>query len=505
MEDPIVKIGAGALRGRYERGVAAFKGVPFAAAPVGGRRFLAPVAPPPWEGVRNAGSFSPTPPQSEFPLERLSELDLRALTGAGWLRGDDYLTLNVWTPDPGTRGLAVMVFIYGGAFVAGASSTPLYKGARFARDGVVLVSFNYRVGIEGFLPLAGGDSNVGLRDQIAVLTWVQENISAFGGDPQNVTIFGESAGALSVNTLLAMPAASGLFRRAISQSGSAQHTLSMEQAARVAARFGEILGVAPTRESFAALDPERLLAAQSQVLPGSLDLATEQDADTTGGLTLFMPVRDGELILEQPVDSIRRGTGQTVDLLVGANSQEMNLYYAPVGLLDLVKTDEQLCTAISQRHPEPATLVAAYRASRPAASSGELFAAIMSDWMFFIPSVRLAEAHAPGAGGTYFYEFAWPSPALEGKLAACHGLELGFVFDTLDTPWLAGPKGMVGEHPPAELASRMHRAWINFATTGNPGWEPYDTQRRAVMRIDTTWATQPDPRPLERQAWEGVR
>ena len=233
------------MRGRYERGVATFKGIPFAAPPVGQWRFAAPVPPQPWDGVREASAFSPTPPQVDLSSQRMPGLDLRPIVGESWRKGDDYLTLNVWTPDPGAQELPVMVFIYGGAFVAGASSTPLYDGTRFARDGVVLVSFNYRLGVEGFLPLNGGETNVGLRDQIAALTWVQDNIAAFGGDPNTVTIFGESSGALSVDTLLAVPSATGLFRRAISQSGGAQHTVSIEQATRVAVRLGEILGITP--------------------------------------------------------------------------------------------------------------------------------------------------------------------------------------------------------------------------------------------------------------------
>ncbi len=245
MKEPIVKVRSGAVRGRYEQGVATFKGIPFAVPPVGRWRFAAPVPPPSWDGVREAKAFSPTPPQGDSSSRVLPGLDLRPLFGEGWRRGEDYLTLNVWTPDPDTQGLPVMVFIYGGAFVAGASSTPLYDGTRFARDGVVLVSFNYRLGVEGFLPLNGGETNVGLRDQIAALTWVQDNIAAFGGDPNTVTIFGESSGALSVDTLLAVPSATGLFRRAISQSGGAQHTVSIEQATRVAVRLGEILGITP--------------------------------------------------------------------------------------------------------------------------------------------------------------------------------------------------------------------------------------------------------------------
>ena len=324
-----------------------------------------------------------------------------------------------------------MVFIYGGAFVAGGSSTALYNGKAFARDGVVLVSFNYRLGVEGFLPLAGGQTNVGLRDQIAALTWVQENIASFGGDPQNVTIFGESSGALSVATLMAVPSASGLFRRAISQSGGGQHTMSMEQAGRVSARVSDILGVPATREDFSSLSFERIVAAQAQLLPGSIDFRTADDADPTGGLTLFLPVRDGDLLSVQPVAALRQGASADVNLLAGTNTQEMNLYYVPSGVVSLVDSDEKVGASIVGRHPDPEKLVAVYRASRPQAEPGELFSAIMTDWMFHIPTLRLAEAHAHQPGGTYLYEFAWPSPAYDGKLGACHGLELGFVFDTL--------------------------------------------------------------------------
>jgi para-nitrobenzyl esterase len=418
---------------------------------------------------------------------------------------DDYLTVNVWTPDPGARGLPVMVFIYGGAFVAGGSSTRLYDGTRFARDGVVLVSFNHRLGIEGFLLVEGGETNVGVRDQIAALTWVQENIAAFGGDPNNVTLFGESSGALSVSTLLSIPSAAGLFHHAISQSGGAQHTMSRAQAARVAARLGEILGMPPSRENLTALSPEQLIMAQAQLLPGTFDLTTAEDVDPTGGLTLFLPVRDGDLLSTQPVEAIRQGAGAKVDLLVGTNRQEMNFYYVPTGVVNLIDSDEKVSASIQGRHPAPDALIATYRTSRPHISSGELLSAIMTDWMFHLPSIRLAEAHSHHAGGTYLYEFAWPSPAFGGMLGACHGLELGFVFDALDTPGLTGPQGLVGEHPPTELARRMHGTWITFAKTGNPGWPPYTLQQCPVMRINTTWEVVLDPDPIERQAWEGVR
>ena len=358
MKELVIKTKSGAVRGRDEYGIASFKGIPFAAPPVGALRFAAPVSPPSWDGVRDATAFSSTPPQADASLRIMPGLDLRPLFGVGWRRGDDSLTLNIWTPDPHTQGLPVMVFIYGGAFVAGASSTPLYHGTHFARDGIVFVSFNYRLGIEGFLPLEGGETNVGLRDQIAALTWVQDNIAAFGGDPDNVTIFGESAGALSIATLFAVPAAAGLFRRAISQSGGGQHTMSMEQAARVAARLDDMLGVPPTREGFASCSPEACIAAQSQLLPGSLNLTTTRDGDPTGGLTLFLPVRDDDLLATQPVEAIRQGASATVDLLLGTNSQEMNLYYVPTGVVNLIDSDERICQSLVGRIAEPEKLVA---------------------------------------------------------------------------------------------------------------------------------------------------
>jgi para-nitrobenzyl esterase len=397
-----------------------------------------------------------------------------------------------------------MVFIYGGAFVLGGSSTALYNGRAFARDGVVLVSFNYRLGIEGFLPLPGGKTNVGLRDQIAALTWVQENIDSFGGDPQKVTVFGESAGALSVATLLAMPSARGLFRRAISQSGGGLHTMSLEQAERVSARLGEMLGVPATRESFTSLTFEQIVAAQAQLLPGSIDFRTAEHPDPTGGLTSFLPVRDGDLLSTQPVEALKQWASAGVDLLAGTNTQEMNLYYVPSGVVNAIDSDQKLIASIQGRHPDPEKLAAVYRASRPQAQPGELFSAIMTDWMFHMPTVRLVEARSSQPAQTYLYEFAWPSPACDGKLGACHGLELGFVFDTLDTPGLRGPTGMVGDNPPSELARRLHQTWITFATTGNPGWPVYSEQR-SVMHIDDVWEVLTDPDSDERRVWNGAR
>src|SRR5215469_1996990 len=183
MSSPVATTRSGAVRGTVEQDVVTFRGIPYAAPPVGYRRFVAPLPPEPWDGVREAVAFSPTPPQADLSSQRFPGLDLSPIAGESWRKGECYLTLNIWTPDPGAQGLPVMVFIYGGGFVSGGSSTSLYDGTHFARDGVVLVSFNYRLGVEGFSPLSGGETNVGLCDQIAALIWVQDNITAFGGDP----------------------------------------------------------------------------------------------------------------------------------------------------------------------------------------------------------------------------------------------------------------------------------------------------------------------------------
>jgi para-nitrobenzyl esterase len=216
-------------------------------------------------------------------------------------------------------------------------------------------------------------------------------------------------------------------------------------------------------------------------------------------------VRDGDLLSAQPVDALKQWASAGVDLLAGTNTQEMNLYYVPSGVVDAIDSDQKLIVSIQGRHPEPEKLVAVYRASRPQARPGELFSDIMTDWMFHIPTVRLVEARSSQPARTYLYEFAWPSPACDGKLGACHGLELGFVFDNLDTPGLQGPTGMVGDNPPSELARRLHQAWTTFATTGDPGWPAYTNEQRSVMRISDAWEVVTDPDGDERRAWDGAR
>jgi para-nitrobenzyl esterase len=268
---PVVKTESGRIQGRNHEGVFIFKSIPYAAAPVGERRFAAPAKPVPWDSIRDATQSGPTAP---FNLPKEADIDSKPALGDGWVKGDDYLITNVWTPTLEGKRLPVMVYIHGGAFVVGTSDVPLFDGAAFAKKGVVLVSLNYRLGIEGFLKINGVPTNLGIRDQIAALQWVHDNIAAFGGDPENVTIFGESAGGMSVATLFVSPPAQGLFKRAIMLSGSGQSVLSSEQANRIAKQYAKVLHIKNNRAAYLKFSPEQLMAAQPKVTPKMVKLET---------------------------------------------------------------------------------------------------------------------------------------------------------------------------------------------------------------------------------------
>ena len=496
----VVKTVPGELRGSVADGVHSFLGVPYAAPPSGAHRLLPPLPVQPWDGVRDATRFGAAPPQVAPPES----------AGSGWdaaATGEDCLNLNVWTPDPGAAGLPVMVWIQGGMFEIG--STKAYDGSRFARDGVVCVVINWRVGADGFLYLGDEYANLGLLDQVAALEWVQENIAAFGGDPGNVTIFGESAGAMSIGALLSMPRAEGLFRRAIAQSGAAHQVSSAETAHGIGRRLAEKLGVPPTREAIAAVPVERLLAAQSEL---KADLLAHPDPERWGQEVVtssmpWQPVIDGEVIPAAPIERIAAGAGAHVDVIVGTNTDDWRLFLVITGAIGQI-TDEALTgpvgvygyQALAAYGLPVESALTAYRARYPDAGPGDLLAAVQTDWWVRIPAIRLADAHANATSGTYMYEFAWSAPGF----GAVHALEIPFVFDTLskDAP-LFGP--LLGEDPPQELADTMHAAWVAFATSGDPGWPRYDLSRRATMRFNTTSQVLDDPRSWERALWEGVR
>jgi len=478
-------------------GVHAFKGIPYAAPPFGPHRLRPPQRVKAWSGVRDALRYGPKSPQPPYPPQVALMLPELAASG------QDCLTLNVWSREFGAARQPVMVWIPGGMFeYHGTGASPWYDGSRFARDGVVCVTINYRVGAEGFLDLGEDSANRGLLDQIAALQWVQENISAFGGDPGNVTIFGESAGAMCVATLLAIPRAQGLFRRAIAQSGAGHNVSSASTARRVAQRLADKLAVAPTREAIAALPVDRLLQAQAELRD---DLVANPDPDRWGrevavSMLPWQPVVDGDVIPARPIDRVAAGAGAGVDLVVGTNLDEHRLFLVTVGAIDLISDEALIRTIAAYGLPVEATL-AAYRAARPGASAGDLLAAIQTDWYWRIPAIQLADAHARGGGATYMYEFAWRSPQFEGRLGACHGLEIPFVFDTLGS----GTQPLWGPDPPQQLADTMHAAWVAFARNGNCAWPKYGLARRPTIRFGTALELVEDPRSAERAVWKGVR
>ncbi|TCO62677.1 carboxylesterase/lipase family protein [Actinocrispum wychmicini] len=488
MSDLVVTT-SGTVRGVTAEKVCVYKGIPYGAPPVvGHNRFQPPRPVEPWEGVRDALEFGPTAPKAPYsaPLDRfIPEVEIP---------GDDILNLNVWAPSSGA-GLPVMVFLHGGAFANGSSSVGGYDGSAFARDGVVLVSVNYRLGTDGFLYLGDGDhANLGLQDQVAALRWVQDNIAAFGGDPAQVTVFGESAGAMSIGMLLAMPSARGLFHRAILQSGAMQLTLSVQGARRIAENLAERLGVEPTRAALATVPMEQLVLAGQQLRSA---ISANPDPAVWGEAALnmvpFEPVIDGQIIPGPPMEHL----DPTVDILVGTNTDEFDLYLVPTGALGVI--DENLLTvAVGRYGVNAAGTIAAYRASRPNASPGQLLSAIQTDWFFRIPAIRLAESANPA----WVYEFAWRPSTFDGRLGACHAAELPFVFDTLADK---GFHPLLGTDLPQRLADTVHQAWISFATTGNPGWSPYTRESRTTMIFNTASATTNDPRATERELWTGHR
>ncbi|MEU3060514.1 carboxylesterase/lipase family protein [Streptomyces subrutilus] len=466
--DPIVETPAGTVRGLRDRSGERYRGLPYAAAPTGAGRFAPPAPHPGWSGVRDGTRPSPTAPQ---PARDFGRLDMTPYFGPGWVPGGEYLTADIHTPAADDGGRPVMVFVHGGGFVTGSNRAALYGGSAFARDGVVLVTVNYRLGVPGFLDLPGAPPNRGLLDLLAALGWVRDTVAAFGGDPGNVTVFGQSAGATLTGVLLATPRARGLFRRAIIQSGNGSGAFTPEQARRVSAAAAAALGVEPTAEAFAAIPDSRFLA----VLPAlaGLDLRTGTAGDPLAGLSPFGPV-----LPVQPADALADGPAAEIDLLIGTNAQEGHLYLAPQGVLESTTRAELLAFA-TRTLADPQSVLAAHRAALPDATPGELRSAVLGQVLFEAGTTRMARAHARISGGrTHRYSFGYRSTALGGRLGAAHTVELPFVFDLADEPWLHGDADLLGPAPaPAGLAAQVHGAWVAFARTGNPGWAPYDPQR----------------------------
>jgi para-nitrobenzyl esterase len=489
--EPTVELSPGRLSGSAEGPVCVFRGVPFARPPVGGRRFKPPEPPEPWTGVREAVAFGPAAAQSAIDVTYVPGFSLWEGIGP---TGENCLTVNVWTPGL-TGRRPVLVWIHGGAFLKGAGSQVLYDGATLARRGdVVVVTANYRLGVFGFLALDDERfaANAGVLDQLAVLDWVAEHAAAFGGDAGNVTVMGESAGAISVAALMTSPRASGRFHRAVAQSGAGRKLPTADGAAELADRLLARLEIHPSRvDELVAMPTERLLSAQVAV---SVDVRRD---DIGAG---FQPWSCGDVLPTQPVDGLRAGSAAGVPFLAGSNEHEMNLWRVlEPGLRQL--DEDGLSTRVGRLVGEAAgDLMAAYRAARPGATPAELWQAIWSDREFRIPSLRATEAQSAQAPATFSYLFTWPSPA--PGIGSCHALELPFVFGTLDSK---GADAFAGSGPSAEaLATTVQDAWLSFARTGDPGWPAYAPSTRSTMVLGRTCGVTDDPMAAERAAWNGL-
>ena len=482
--EPEVSTSAGRVRGRVEHGNAVFRGIPFAQPPLGELRFQAPQPVTSWDGVRDAGEFGPPCPQASFPGDPVPPPDT---TG-------EWLTVNVWTPDPGARALPVLVWIHGGAYLFG-SGGPGYDGTPFASAGTVFVSCNYRLGMEGFAQIPGAPANRGLLDAIAALRWVKDNIERFGGDPAHVTVFGESAGAGVIAALLAMNDASGLFNRAIAQSVPGTF-FSPDLAGSVTEAVAAAAGLPVTYDALAGADPMRLVAAQMDVTARMAEFRDWGGVRVT--VTPFSPVVDGEVLTRAPWRALIAGAARDVELLTGHNKDEYRLFIAREGRLGRI-TDEEANVVLDYFAPAPDG-PAGYRKAYPGADAGGLYEVAFSDWLFRMPTLHLAQAHAMSGGTTYLYELAAQAPA--GPFGACHALDVPLVFGAYGEGMgelLTGP-----EPPPAfvALGDLMRREWVSFATCGSPGWAAYGTEHRTTRVYDL----QPDvcsyPEEVSMRLWE---
>ena len=357
---------------------------------------------------------------------------------------------------------------------------PCQDGTAFARDGVIMISITYRLGIEGFLPIPGAPTNLGKRDMLAALKWVQENAAAFGGDAGNVTVFGESAGAMSIGDLVASPAAKGLFRRAIIQSGHGSIVRTIPIMERVTKKVAKILKIQPTVEGFRSITIQQGLDALTQVSkPGSgLDLRDDKGHEPAFGVSKFTPVVGDDIIPVMPLDALKAGAGKEIDVLIGTNREEMNLYLIPTGVRD--KAGKLLSWFVLSRSIRNAgKILKAYGMGRKGVKPGDALMQALADLMFRHPARVYAAAHQ---GRTHFYEFGWRSPAFDGELGACHALEIPFVFDTLATG--TGPRGFLGENPPQALADSVHKIWVDYARDGTAPWPEFDDKTRQVYALE---------------------
>ncbi|MET0734731.1 MAG: carboxylesterase family protein [Microbacterium sp.] len=462
--EPVVVTASGKVRGRWrgepgQRGASAsFLGIPFAQAPVGELRFAAPVAPEPWKGIRDAIEYAPTAQRGDPGITLIPEPSIP---------GDSTLNVNVFTPAPGDgpAKLPVLVYIHGGGFIAGSPASPWYDGRAFNRDGIVTVTISYRLGFDGFGQIAGAPSNRGVRDWLAALEWVQENIGAFGGDPGRVTIAGQSAGGGAVLTLLGMPKAQHLFH-AVWALSSAIGDVPAERARTLSAKLANLAGVAPTRDGFASVPEDRLRELQEKAAasdPGN-PLAGIQSLLTEG--LPWGPAIDGDLLTRPTLESLRAGVGGDKPLVLGATDDEFTmatdgaknkLRFIPAGF------------AVGRLLPDRFARKAYLDANIPQRRKGTaaVLGRFVTDAIFRSTVVRVADARADAP--TWVYRFSWPSPTMTWAL---HCLDVPFWFDCLSAD---GVTAIAGTHPPRALADAVHGAAAAFIREGAPGWASWSS------------------------------
>ena len=494
---PTVRTSAGEVCGRREDGLDVFRGIRFAEPPVGGLRFAAPRPASPWTGVHDAASFGPPPPQDVGSFRNRLPKNYDPLAGER-SRPGDWLTVNVWTPSAGAASSRpVMVWIYGGAYKVGSADSPGYDAQRIARDGdVVVVTFNYRVGIEGFAVIDGAPANRGLLDQVAALEWVRDNIAAFGGDPGQVTVLGESAGAGCVASLLAMDRADGLLRRAIVQSMPGTF-LSLDLGASVGTAIASERGLRNTVSDLAAVPPHELVLAGESLAAGQHEYE-KQWGQLASHDTLFAPVVDGDVLPTTPWQALADGAARGVDLVVGHTRDESRLFLVMGGRAGRI-TEDEASRALTVFGPGQDG--EKYRAAFADATAEQLYAQVQTDRIFRMPALQLAEAQTAGGGRAYLYELAWEVPGAGGQLGACHGLDLPLLFGTFEAslgPLLYGPEPSDEAYA---AAAELRRSWTTFAATGDPGWPAYDPEHRLTQIFDSVTSVAVYPEERSRLLW----
>ena len=491
----VVTTHQGQLRGIVQDSVCSWKGIPYAQAPVGELRFRAPQPPLTWTGVRDASHTGFVAPQ------------LRRATNETNKRNEDCLTLNVWSPAADGRKRPVMFWIHGGGFLVGSGSAEMYDGANLSKnEDVVVVTINYRLGALGFLYFndikgkqTGFDDNLGIRDQVAALQWVHDNIASFGGDPDATTIFGESAGAISVLTLLGVPSAHGLFRRAIVESAPPESLFNPTVGTAFTSRYLKELGISTD-------NLQKLKTISADTFVASMDrLITELMHEPTT-VKVPSPVVDGTFITEDPITAIQNGKAAGIDLMIGTNKDESTLLaLKQVGLTP--RNVDQLQPYLANIEPgRRAKLITMYKHYPRKRGVMDM----TTDGIFAMPSIRVSELQTKYAT-TYMYRFDWASWGMKlVGLRACHGAELPFVFGTLDKSPGKYFAILSNKKINWRLSRLVQQSWANFARYGNPdpsgqkGWSKYDPTQRSTMIFNKKSQPAADPKSEQRIAWTGL-